>query len=71
MLMFSGEYKKIGLNIMFYRKKQGLTQEELSELSGVSRCRISDIERGKQSFKFDSLLLIAKALDIDYRLLLK
>lgn len=69
--MFSEEYKKIGLNIMLHRKKRGMTQEELSELSGVSRCRISDIERGKQAFKFDSLLLIAKALDIDYRTLLK
>ena len=39
--------------------------------SGVSRSRISDIERGKEAFKIDSLMLIAKALGIDYRMLFK
>ena len=58
--MFQKEYQRIGLN-----------QETLANLSGVSRSRISDIERGCETFKLSSLMLIAKALEIDYRELLK
>ena len=69
--MFCKEYKKIGLNVLFYRRARGWTQEKLSAQSGVSRSRISDIERGRKSFTLDSIMLIAKALEIDYRELLK
>ena len=48
-----------------------MTQETLASLSGVSRSRISDIERGREVFKISSLMLIAEALQIDYRELLK
>ena len=30
-------YIEIGLNISFYRKREGMTQEALAEKSGVSR----------------------------------
>lgn len=69
--MFSMEYKRIGLNILYYRRAKGWTQEMLARKSGVSRSRISDIERGKEAFKIDSLMMIAKALEVDYRELLK
>lgn len=65
------ECKRIGLNIMFRRKELQMTQETLANLSGVSRSRISDIERGREFFKISSLMLIAEALQIDYRELLK
>lgn len=69
--MFAMEYKRIGLNILYHRRNKGWTQEMLALKSGVSRSRISDIERGKEAFKIDSLMLIAKALGIDYRMLFK
>ena len=31
------DYIQIGLNIMRYRKEQGLTQDQLSEMAGYSR----------------------------------
>lgn len=65
------ECRRIGLNIMFRRKELQMTQEMLANLSGVSRSRISDIERGMVFFKLSSLMLIAEALQIDYRELLK
>lgn len=69
--MLKEECRRIGLKIMFRRKELQLTQETLAGLSGVSRSRISDIERGQEVFKISSLLMIAKALQIDYRELLK
>lgn len=69
--MFAMEYKRIGLNILYHRRSKGWTQEMLANKSGVSGSRISDIERGKEAFKIDSLMMLAKALEIDYRELLK
>ena len=69
--MFTNEYKKIGLNILCARRLKGLSQEELAVKSGVSRSRISDLERGKDVCKLDTLMLLAQALDMDYRELLK
>ena len=37
-------YIEIGLNISFYRKREGMTQEALAEKSGVSRSHLSAIE---------------------------
>lgn len=63
--MFAMEYKKIGIKVLASRRLKGFTQKELSELSGVSRPRISDIERGKGPYNLESLLLIAKALNVN------
>lgn len=35
-------------NIKFYRKKKGISQEELAARSGVSRTTLSYLETGKQ-----------------------
>ena len=37
-------YKKLGLNIAYYRKANGLSQEKLAELVGISRTHMSRIE---------------------------
>ncbi|MBR2139397.1 MAG: helix-turn-helix transcriptional regulator [Phascolarctobacterium sp.] len=70
-VVFSLEHKKIGLNVLNHRRMKGWTQEDLSAKSGVSRSRISDIERGRQTPKLDTIMMIAKALEIDYVELLK
>ncbi len=69
--MLKEECRRIGLKIMYRRKELQFTQETLASLSGVSRSRISDIERGREIFKISSLIMIAQALQIDYRELLK
>ena len=58
---------KIGLNILHYRKEQRLTQEQLANLcgdSGLSRNHIQRIETGAAGCSLDTLMDIARALNI-------
>ena len=58
-------------NLKNYRIKLNLTQEQLSERSGISSDYLSEIERGKRTPSFKRLDLIASALGIDvYKLFL-
>lgn len=58
-------------NLKFYRNKFNLTQEQLSELSGISSDYLSEIERGKKTPSFKRLDLIANSLGIEvYKLFL-
>lgn len=50
------------MNIRLYRKKRGITQSELSKLSGVCRVSIARYETGVRKPSLDSALKIAKAL---------
>ena len=52
-------------NLKFYRNELNLTQEKLSELSGISSDYLSEIERGKRTPSFKRLDLIASALNIE------
>ena len=58
-------------NLKYYRKKLGLTQEKLSEVSGISSDYLSEIERGKRTPSFKRLDLIANALNIEVYKLFK
>lgn len=62
---YEDEYKQLGLNIAYYRKKQGLTQENLAEMIDVSRTHMSRIETSyKSTVSLEVVFAIAKALDI-------
>lgn len=65
------KHKRIGLKIMYYRKLNRLTQAQLALKASVPATAISRMERGKGEFKLESIMLLAKALDIDYREILK
>lgn len=58
------EWVKIGLNILYYRKEQRLTQEDLAEACGKNRTFIQRIETGVSSCSLDTLIDIAQALNI-------
>ena len=58
------DYEQIGLNIMFYRKKLGLTQLALAERANYSRNHIQQIETAAAVPSVAALLDIAKALEI-------
>lgn len=51
--------------IKYYRKLNKLTQEQLSELSGISCDYLSEIERGKRTPSLKRLIIIAETLDVD------
>ena len=55
--------------IIEYRKKRGLTQSELAELSGISQPYMSSIERGKVNpgiGLIEKILLILDVKFLDY-----
>ena len=54
----------IGLNILHYRKEQGLTQMQLAEKCELSRNHIQRIETAARSCTLDTLIDIAEALNI-------
>ena len=57
-------YVQIGLNILYYRKMKGYTQEKLAELASYSRNHIQQIETAATIPSVDALLDIAQALEI-------
>jgi len=54
----------VGNNIKKYRKKLGISQEELADKAGLHRTYIGGIERGERNITLDSLQVIAVALNI-------
>lgn len=67
------KYIQLGLNISYYRKLKGYTQEELAELSGISRSHISAIEAPNivHNISLEVLFNIAKALETEPNKLLE
>ena len=57
-------YEQFGLNVVYYRKRQKLTQLQLAELADVDRSHISAIELGKVGVSFDVIFKLCEVLDI-------
>ena len=60
-------YASIGKNIKIYRNKMGLTQQQLSEKSGISMSYLTKLESAKceKSISISLLNIIANTLDVD------
>ena len=54
----------IGLNILHYRKEQGLTQMQLAEKCNISRNYMQRIETAASACTVNTLIDIAEALNI-------
>lgn len=65
------DYIQIGLNIMRYRKEQGIAQEQLGEMTGYSRNHVQRVESayGKPTVGF--LLDVSEALGVPLERLLE
>ncbi len=57
-------YREIAWILIKYRMDHGLTQQQLAERVGTSYAQISRIESGRQKTNLDTILRIARALDI-------
>lgn len=58
---------EIGLKIAYYRKLNGMSQEQLAEKAGMSRSHLSSIEAPNlaRPFSLEILFNISDALNID------
>lgn len=61
---FCDKYKKLGLNIAYYRKLNGYTQIEFAEIINVDRSHLSGMEIGKNSPSLDLIFKICEVLNI-------
>ena len=57
------DYAAIGRRIRDARKKLGMTQEKLAELTGLSVPHVSNIENGKTKLSLPTLVMIANVLE--------
>ncbi len=66
-------YQDLGYAISYYRRRKGLTQEQLSERVGISRQHMGAIEAPNmvRAISLDVLFNIAAVLEIEPYLLLK
>jgi y4mF family transcriptional regulator len=58
------ESENLGRLVKARRRGLGLTQDELSDLSGVSRRTISALENGKDSIQLDRLTAVLAVLGL-------
>ena len=58
------EYKLLGLNIAYYRKLNGFTQEQLAEALNLDRTTISKIELATSGVSLDVVFDISKIFNI-------
>jgi len=54
--------------IKYHRKKAGLSQKSLADVAGVGKTVVFDIEKGKETVQFKSIINVLKALNISIEL---
>ena len=61
------KYKTLGLNVAYYRKERGLSQDKLADKLFISRNHLSRIEspNAPKLFSLDVIFEIADVLEID------
>jgi transcriptional regulator with XRE-family HTH domain len=64
---YHDRYKMLGLNIAYYRKLRGYTQEQLSEKMDMDQTHLSKIEIAGVGISLDKLFQMADLLEIPVR----
>ena len=67
------KYIALGLNIAYYRKREGMTQEQLAEKANLSRSYLGGIEAPNMitTISLEVLFNIAEALNVPVNKLLE
>ena len=58
--------KLVGRNVQAIRQRNGLTQEQLAEVSGFSQQYISGLEKGRRNPTIVTIYEIASALGVSH-----
>ena len=58
------KYRYLGLNVAYYRKEKGYSQEKLAELVNISRTHMSRIEIADCAVSLDVVFDICDALQV-------
>ncbi len=63
---YASQYQQIGLKISYYRKRRGLTQEQLAEAIGKSAAYIGHVEAPNinKAVSLDTLFDVARVLEV-------
>lgn len=58
--------EEIAKNLIYYRKKAGLTQKELADKLGVKNSAVSNWEQGLNSIDIDTLMKVCEIFNISF-----
>lgn len=61
----------VGKNVRRHRHRQGWSQEQLAEKSGLHRTYVGSVERGERNVAVRNIFALAEALKVDPRELLR
>ncbi len=65
------KYSKVGLVVRGARFREGMSQMQLAKKTGINQNNLSKIENGKRQVGLNVAKNLAKALKIDYHLLIE
>ena len=54
----------VGPAIRYYREEAGLTQDQLSDMAGLNRTYLSNLEQGKETEQMRRILRVLKLLGV-------
>ena len=57
----------LGLFVKEHRKQAGLTQVELANLAGVGKTTVFDVEKNKETVRWNNILAVLKVLNIEVK----
>ena len=56
--------QRIGQAVRYHRRRGGLSQRDLADLSGVGKTSVFDIEKGKPTVRLATLKAVLRVLNI-------
>jgi len=62
---YLSQYKRLGLNIAYYRKLKGYSQERLAEKINISRTHMSRIETADCAVSLDVIFSLAEIFEVE------
>lgn len=61
---YKEDYRRLGLNIVYYRKARNLSQIKLAEMVDISRTHMSRIETADCAVSLDVVFALCEALQV-------